>query len=186
MRLLVLHPGDVDLVDQVANLLVEGFKDTGSTSWPDVESGLAEVRESLQDGRISLAVADDDGRVVGWVSGIRQYDGHAWELHGLVVDPGFRRQGVGRMLVAALEEKVRELGASTIYLGTDDENYRTTISGTDLYPDVLQQLLKIKNPGNHPYGFYEKVGFSVVGVIPDANGPGKPDIMMAKRVKGSG
>jgi aminoglycoside 6'-N-acetyltransferase I len=30
--------------------------------------------------------------------------------------------------------------------------------------------------------FYQKLGYVIVGVIPDANGPGKPDIMMAKRV----
>ena len=32
------------------------------------------------------------------------------------------------------------------------------------------------------YEFYQKIGFSFVGVIPDANGFGKPDIIMAKRV----
>jgi hypothetical protein len=26
------------------------------------------------------------------------------------------------------------------------------------------------------------MGFVVVGVLPDANGPGKPDMLMAKRV----
>ncbi len=183
MRILVLHSEDTDFIDQVANLLVDGFKDTGSTSWSDFEAGLNEVRESLQDDRISLAAVDNGGMVVGWVSGIRKYDGHTWELHGLVVKPTYRGQGIGRALVSALEEQVRALGGTTIFLGTDDENYRTTISGTDLYPNVLEKLLKIKNPGNHPYEFYQKVGFTIVGVIPDANGLGKPDIFMAKRVE---
>jgi aminoglycoside 6'-N-acetyltransferase I len=29
---------------------------------------------------------------------------------------------------------------------------------------------------------YQKCGFLIVGVMPDANGPGKPDILMAKRI----
>ncbi len=40
----------------------------------------------------------------------------------------------------------------------------------------------IQNLRGHPYGFYEKQGFVIVGVMPDANGPGKPDILMAKRI----
>jgi aminoglycoside 6'-N-acetyltransferase I len=53
----------------------------------------------------------------------------------------------------------------------------------DLYPDVLEHLANIKNLRGHPYEFYQKIGFSIVGVMPDANGPGKPDIYMAKRVE---
>ena len=37
---------------------------------------------------------------------------------------------------------------------------------------------------DHPAGFYLRMGFEIVGLIPDANGPGKPDILMAKRVSG--
>jgi aminoglycoside 6'-N-acetyltransferase I len=183
MRIVTVHTEDLDLIGQAANLLVEGFRDTGSTSWPDLEIGLREVRESLHEDRISLAALDDNGTVLGWVSGIRKYDGHTWELHGLVVRPKFRNQGIGRTLVQALEDWVRELGGTTIFLGTDDENYRTTVSGINLYPNVLEKLLNIKNPGNHPYEFYQKVGFTIVGVIPDANGLGKPDIFMAKRIE---
>ena len=37
---------------------------------------------------------------------------------------------------------------------------------------------------DHAAGFYRRMGFEVVGLIPDASGPGKPDILMAKRVRG--
>jgi aminoglycoside 6'-N-acetyltransferase I len=86
------------------------------------------------------------------------------------------------MRITNLYPEDQEQGGVTIYLGTEDENYRTSISGKDLYPDVLGNLSAIKNVNNHPYEFYQKVGFSLVGVIPDANGFGKPDIIMAKRV----
>jgi aminoglycoside 6'-N-acetyltransferase I len=182
VRIVDLDSQDMDRRRQAATLLVEGFSDTGSASWPDLEAGLKEVTESLQEDRITLAAVDDSGSVVGWIGGIRHYDGHAWELHPLVVKAGFRERGIGRALVASLEERVEELGGITIYLGTDDENFRTSVSGKDLFPNVLENLLGISNPGRHPYEFYQKVGFTIVGAIPDANGWGKPDIFMAKRV----
>ena len=182
MKIIDLQKKDTDLVRQAAVLLVEEFRDTGSTSWPDLEAGLKELQESMQADRICLAAIDDHRTVLGWIGGIREYDGNAWELHPLVVKGEFQRQGIGRVLVTELEKRVRKLGGITIYLGTDDEKGRTSISGVDLYPDVLEKLSGIKNPGGHPYEFYLKAGFTIVGVIPDANGWGKPDIIMAKRV----
>jgi aminoglycoside 6'-N-acetyltransferase I len=60
---------------------------------------------------------------------------------------------------------------------------RTSVGGVELYPDVLGHAKRIRNLGGHPYEFYEKLGFVVVGVLPDANGRGRPDIFMAKRVR---
>jgi aminoglycoside 6'-N-acetyltransferase I len=51
-----------------------------------------------------------------------------------------------------------------------------------VYPDVLDRLRSIKNIREHPFEFYLKVGYQLVGLIPDANGFGRPDILMAKRV----
>ena len=99
-----------------------------------------------------------------------------------MVRPDNQRRGIGTALVADLEDHVRRRGGYTIWIGTDDENNQTSLGGVDLYPNVLDHLAAISNLNDHPYEFYQKVGFTVVGVIPDANGPGKPDIMMAKRV----
>ncbi|MEE8525976.1 MAG: GNAT family N-acetyltransferase [Thermoanaerobaculia bacterium] len=169
-------------VDRAADLLVEGFAYLSPQAWPDRETARKEVLESLEPDRVSRVAVDGFGTVLGWVAGIRQYDGHVWELHPLVVDEAYRRRGIGRALVADLEVQVRRRGAITLWLGTDDESDRTTLSGVDLFPDVLEHLAGIRNLRGHPYEFYQRVGFSLIGVMPDANGFGKPDILMAKRV----
>jgi hypothetical protein len=49
---------------------------------------------------------------------------------------------------------------------------------------VLTHAARIGNPRGHPYRFYQKLGFVVVGVMPDANGRGGPAIYMPKRIAG--
>ena len=80
------------------------------------------------------------------------------------------------------EKLVRTRGGITITLGTDDTESMTTLSGVDLYPNVWEHVARIRNLRGHHYEFYLKVGFVITGVVPDANGPGKPDIIMSKRV----
>ena len=105
-----------------------------------------------------------------------------WELHPLVVRISHRGQGIGRALVADLEERVKERGGLTIILGTDDLFDQTSLSGINLFPHIWDHLAHIKNLKHHPYEFYQKQGYVIVGVMPDANGLGKPDILMAKSV----
>ena len=52
-----------------------------------------------------------------------------------------------------------------------------------LIGNVLEHLARIENLRGHPYEFYQRLGFSIVGAMPDANGFGKPDIYMAKRCR---
>lgn len=173
-----LSPNDEGILEQAAHLLNYYFP--GPDGYPDLDSARAEVLESLGPGRLSR-VAVRGRELMGWIGGICQYHGHAWELHPLVVVPAWRNRGLGKALVADLEERVRERGGVTIFLGTDDVDGGTTLYGKDLYPHVLQHVLAARALA-HPMGFYLKVGFFLVGVIPDANGFGRPDIFMAKRV----
>ena len=182
MQIIDLAPTDDTLVEQAATLLLEGFRAHSPASWPDHESALQEVHEALAPGKICRVAIDEAGNVLGWVGGNSQYDGHVWELHPLVVDPRHQRRGVGRALVNDLEKRVHERGGLTILLGTDDEDGMTTLSGVDLYDDTWERIANVRNLRGHPYEFYQRLGFRIVGVVPDANGVGKPDILMAKRV----
>jgi len=159
-----------------------GFRHRNSRAWPTFDEAMAEVRDSLSQDRISRMAVNDDGEVLGWIGGIEQYRGNVWELHPLVVRQDCRRRGLGRRLIEDFERQVAQRGGHTIFLGADDEDNSTTIGGLDLYPDVLEKLRTIRNRGSHPLDFYLKSEFHIVGVIPDANGFGKPDILMAKRV----
>ena len=147
-----------------------------------MESALEEVREALEPGKINRIAVDDDGTLLGWIGALPEYEGNAWELHPLIVHPAHQGRGIGRALVADLEEQVRGRGCLTIYLGTDDEDGMTSLSQVDLYENTWEHIANVQNLRGHPYTFYQKMGYTIVGVIPDANGWGKPDIWMAKRV----
>lgn len=167
---------------QAAEILMAAFAADYPHAWPTLPAALTEVDEALADDHLALAALDESGALSGWVGAIRAYAGHAWELHPLAVHPQRQGQGVGTALVAALEDRLRGQGATTVYLGSDDESGATSLFGRDLYPHVLQQLGGLAQRGRHPFTFYARLGYQVVGVIPDANGPGKPDILMAKRL----
>lgn len=107
--------------------------------------------------------------------------GHAWELHPIVVDPDHERRGFGRLLIETLEAEARADGILTIHLGSDDDYGGTSLFGADLSSDALERLAAIEPRGaGHPVFFYLKLGYQLTGVLPDANGPGKPDIYLAK------
>jgi aminoglycoside 6'-N-acetyltransferase I len=186
LQIVDLSPDDEGRVQQVAAILVVAFRELAPDAWPTLESALDEVRESFAPERISRVAIADDGTVLGWIGASAQYGGRVWELHPLVVASAFQRQGVGRALVTDLEVRLRDRGALTLWLGTDDETGRTSLSDVDLYDDLPKRLATMQNLGGHPYTFYLRLGFTVVGVMPDANGPGKPDIFMAKRLTATG
>lgn len=129
-----------------------------------------------------LRVALADGQVIGWIGGIPGYDGNVWELHPLLVAPEWQGHGVGTALVRDFEALVLTKGSLTIQLGTDDVTDATSLSGVNLYDEPWRHIRDIRNLKHHPFEFYQKQGYTIIGVMPDANGRGRPDIYMGKRV----
>jgi aminoglycoside 6'-N-acetyltransferase I len=167
------------ILEQAADLLVRGFDEP--RGWPNVPLARDEVASVLRDG-FALALLDGDV-LLGWVGGLPEYAGRVWELHPMVVRREHRRRGLGRRLVTAFETEARRRGGLTATLGTDDDAGMTSLSGIDLYDDVPRNLAELRDLGrHHPFLFYRKLGYIVTGVMPDANGPGRPDIYMSKRL----
>lgn len=176
MEIKQLRSEDTQFIAEAAELLAEAFPHAYG------DCALEEMERCLEAERVAL-IAVEHGHVIGFIGAIPQYGCTGWELHPLVIKQGKRFQGVGSLLLQALEKEVAARGGITMYLGTDDEFGQTTLNNTDLYENTWEKIDHIQNLGNHPYEFYKKNGYKIVGVIPDANGIGKPDIFMAKRLR---
>ncbi len=176
MKFIHLTSFDHEYKLQASKILQENFD-----CYKNAEIAQIEIEEMLQEKKICIGAVEDEC-IVGVIGGIPTYNGNVYELHPLAVKKSHQRKGIGSKLIALFEEEVAERGAITIYLGSDDEKNQTSLSNKDLYPNLYNEIKHIQNIKNHPYSFYQKNGYKIVGVIPDANGFGKPDIYMAKRV----
>ncbi|MEZ4448673.1 MAG: GNAT family N-acetyltransferase [Nannocystaceae bacterium] len=182
MAIVDLTPGH-PLLDQAAELLADRLP----AGWSDLDAAREEVWDMTDPSRVARGYTEpgvDGGpdRLLGWIGALEMYPGHVWELHPLVVRRGHDRRGIGRALVLDLEEQLRRRGVHTVFLGSDDEHGQTSLADVDLWPDPLAHLARLVDRAGHPFGFYVKMGYRPVGVVPDANGPGKPDILLARRI----
>ena len=171
---------DEHRLDAAARILRESLPSPTAYKGPgEAESEVAKVIADPD--RFGLAALDGE-RLLGWIGAVRGYS-HSLELHPLVVDPPFQSHGVGRALVEALEARARFEGYLTLWLGADDDFDGTSLFGIDLFPHVLTKAAEISSDRRHPLGFYRQLGFEIVGLIPDANGPGQPDILLSKPLR---
>lgn len=83
-------------------------------------------------------VAEADGLIVGAV--MAGYEGHRGWINYLVVDPARQRNGLGRKLMDAAEQRLRAAGCPKINLQVRPENHAAI-------------------------AFYERIGFRVEGAI---------------------
>jgi GNAT superfamily N-acetyltransferase len=176
-----LIAGDSARIEGAARLLHAAFAPLGV--WTTIPEARQEVLDSIAPHRVSR-VAVSGGAVIGWIGAIREYDGLVWQLHPIVVDEAQRRRGVGRALILDLEALLVSRGGLTLWAGSDDLAGETSLGEIDLYAALPQAFGEVRSWGRHPLPFYRRLGFHVIGVMPDANGPGRPDIFLGKRLGG--
>jgi aminoglycoside 6'-N-acetyltransferase I len=169
------------LVKQAADILFSAFGAINKDAWPTEEKALDTVKECIAEQNICTGILIDE-KLIGW-TGLRPMYPTTWELHPMVIAKEHQGKGYGKLLIHQLEEEARKAGITGIVLGTDDETNSTSLSDCNITgKNIFNEILNIKNKKNHPYEFYKKCGYSIIGVIPNANGPNKPDILMWKNI----
>lgn len=126
-----LKPGDEGVLARVADDVFDNAVDPGAVS------------RYLADPRHHIAVAIDEGVVVGFASGVHYFhpDKPVPELfvNEVGVAPSHHQRGLGKALVTALLEVGRALGCSQAWVLTDRENTAAmrlyAASGGEASPD---------------------------------------------------
>jgi aminoglycoside 6'-N-acetyltransferase I len=165
-------------LDQLAALTFEA----GSQHSPSWLPTLDAARETIDEARDKFArvLLDDHAIPLAWIAAGHDW-GRIWEIHPMIVGLAHQRRGYGRLLVREVAAQARAAGALTLMLSTSDLTRATSLSGVDLFDEPLRRLAELQ-VDDHPVVFWQRLGFRIVGVTPDAEGPGQPSITLAKRL----
>lgn len=139
---------------------------------------LEHVRETIDEARGKHArVAVVDAEPVAWIAAAHDW-GRIWEIHPLIVAREHQRRGIGRLLVQDVEARAAADGALTLLLSTSDMTNATSVSNVDPYAAPIDLAIAVTKP--HPVAFWQRCGFRIVGITPDAEAAGQPSITLAK------
>jgi ribosomal protein S18 acetylase RimI-like enzyme len=126
-------PADVPAIGRLGALLVRTHHDfdpkrfIAATSRTEQGYG-SFLGTQLDEPDVIVLVAERDGEVLGYTyAGVEGNDymalrGPAGVVYDIVVDPAYRRQGVGRMLLDAALEALKARGAPRAVLSTAEQN----------------------------------------------------------------
>jgi len=171
-----------ETMDQAVKILLETMPE--ADMWPDLdeEEALEAVEESISDENISIGIKVNN-QLIGWVGLMPMYE-KTWELHPMAIMPKYQGKGYGKILLNEMEKIAREKGVIGIFAGSDDEANKTSLSEKEITgKNIFEEIKNINNYKNHPYEFYMRCGYSIIGIIPNANGVNKPDILLWKDIR---
>ena len=126
-------PADLAAVGRLGALLVRVHHEFDPQRFmqatPQTERGYASFLGSqLEEGSVIVLVAELEGTVVGYTyAGVEGIDymslrGPAGVLYDIVVDPAYRSQGTGQLLLDATIAALQARGAPRIVLSTAEKN----------------------------------------------------------------
>jgi len=102
--------------------------------------------------------ATEENEVLAFANyGKNEFSTHSWELYWIAVHQDFRNRKIGKALLKAIEEKVKQAGGRILWIET---------SGRPLYAPTEE--------------FYKRNGYELQASLKDFYGPGDPKQIYAR------
>lgn len=178
--LVSLEALDARVLEALARITLAAAREHSPDWLADLDDASEQLSEARAPGKVARVVVAN-GEPIGWVAAAPAW-GQIWDLHPLIVAIDHQRRGHGRRLVRTIEQIAAASGALTMTLGTSDTTGATSLAGVDLYEDTFAQLAAMQVRRPHPVSFWVRLGYRITGVIPDAEGRGKPSIQLSRRL----
>ena len=119
----MIRPAETRDASQIAAIQNQVIRDTAITFNP-VEKNPAEISKAIEDG-LCFLVAEEVSTILGFASYMQFRRGLGYGRtmeHSIVLAPEARGKGLGRTLMAALEDHARAAGVGSMWAGVSGEN----------------------------------------------------------------
>lgn len=137
---------DIKDMDMVVPLYIEYYNNHEDGCWTE-ETAKRRIRQVLtMDGAYLLMMKDGEGEVFGFVMGYyKQYDDIVgYTLEEILIAHAHQNKGYGTALLAELEARVKEAGASCVELQAVKDEIHERYYGKAGYRDARNFVLKVK------------------------------------------
>lgn len=143
MKIKEMHVEDIALV---LPLYIEYYNNYEDSCWTEMTAKKRIKQVLTIDDSYSLIMKDDNDIVIGFAMGyFKQYDDiFGYTLEEIIISYKYQNKGFGSILLAALEAKVKEIGASCVELQAVNDGMHEKYYGKAGYSDVKNFVMKVK------------------------------------------
>ena len=143
MQITEMHVEDIDLV---LPLYIEYYNKFEGGCWTETTAKKRIKQVLTIDDSFSLIMRDDKDTVCGFVMGyFKQYDDIVgYTLEEIVIAHQYQNKGLGSMLLAEMEAKVKKAGASCIELQAVKDEMHEKFYGKAGFGNAGNFVLKVK------------------------------------------
>lgn len=137
---------NVEDIDLVLPLYIEYYNEQEGGCWTEI-TAKKRIKQVLSiEDSFSLIMKDDDGVVCGFAMGyFKQYDDIlGYTLEEIIVSYSYQNKGLGSTLLATLESKVKEKGASCIELQAVSDEMHEKFYGKAGFFNAKNFVMKVK------------------------------------------
>ncbi len=133
-------------IQQVIPLYIDYYNNCEGACWTEITAKRRIEQVLKMEDSYSLIMRNEDSEIFGFVMGYyKQYDDiRAYTLEEILISSKRQNKGLGRILLAELESRVKSAGASCIELNAVKDEKHERYYGKAGYHDAKNFVVKVK------------------------------------------